>query len=247
MKFVLANWKMYLDERTAKALAKQVASFRMPQKAKKAVALFPSALHLQVVKTIIGKKIPLGAQNAAGASRGAWTGENSPEDVKRAGASYVLVGHSERRAQGETDELIAKKMNAAAAAGLIPVLCVGEKLEEREAGEAVSVVLRELDAALRSFPKGKPFLVAYEPVWAIGTGKAATPETAGEMHRAIQAGLREIRGSAGGKTPVLYGGSVDPENVARFLAIQEIAGILVGGASTKWGSLQKILKAAILA
>ncbi|WP_295803558.1 triose-phosphate isomerase, partial [uncultured Microbulbifer sp.] len=185
----------------------------------------------------------LGAQNLSEQVSGAFTGEVSAEMLVDCGVGYVIVGHSERRSlYGESSELVAAKFAAAKAAGLVPILCVGESLEEREAGNTLQVVAEQLQAvtALDLPNTWQDAVVAYEPVWAIGTGKTATPEQAQEVHQFI----RQQLGEAGAETQILYGGSVKAANAAELFAKADIDGALVGGASLKADEFTKICCAA---
>ncbi|HEY2659833.1 MAG TPA: triose-phosphate isomerase, partial [Caulobacteraceae bacterium] len=166
------------------------------------------------------------------------------EMLADAGARLVILGHSERRAgYGETDELVARKVAAALRAGLEPIVCVGETLEQRKAGEALSVVTGQVRGSLPAELAGKAFSVAYEPVWAIGTGLTPTTPEIEEMHRAIRATLSEMFGSAADTAPILYGGSVKPSNAAEILHAAEVGGALVGGASLKAADFMQIVRA----
>jgi len=179
--------------------------------------------------------IALAAQNCHPAGEGAYTGETSLSMLAGAGASHVLVGHSERRALfGEQDDFLNQKIKAVLAAGLVPVFCVGETLEQREAGAAESVVEKQLRQGLDGVVPNGRLMIAYEPVWAIGTGKTATVADAGSMHQFIRQCLLSLAadgGGRGGDVPILYGGSVKPANAPELLAVNEINGVLVGGAS----------------
>lgn len=219
----------------ARALAAAFAAKWTPRD-DRTVLLFPPALSLASVAHALGNRtdVGVGVQNIWTEDKGAFTGENSAPMAKDAGARYVLVGHSERRhIFGETDEQSAKKCAAAARHDLIPVLCVGELLSEREQGITNDVVLRQLRAGLSELSPDviASMAVAYEPVWAIGTGKNATPEDASAVHRVIRRALLDQGGSAAEKTPILYGGSVNGKNAKALLAADEVDGLLVGGAS----------------
>jgi triosephosphate isomerase len=185
-------------------------------------------------QALAGSSVRTGGQDCRAEASGAYTGDIAAEMLADAGASLVILGHSERRAgYGETDELVAQKVLAALRAGLEPIVCVGETLDQRKAGEALAVVTGQVRGSLPSELAGMAFSIAYEPVWAIGTG--LTPSTAEieEMHRAIRATLSEIFGQAGDVAPILYGGSVKPSNAAEILHAAEVGGALVGGASLK--------------
>ncbi len=208
------------------------------------VAVFPPYVLLaQVVDEIAGKDIVYGAQNVSEHESGAYTGEVSGSMLREQGCKYVIVGHSERRSiYGESSEQVAAKFVAAQKAGLIPVLCVGETLEQREAGETQRVVAEQLQAVidLAGLDAVCSAVVAYEPVWAIGTGKTASPEQAQDVHQAI----RQQLGDEGAKTRILYGGSVNAANAAELFAKPDIDGGLVGGASLKAGDFNEICKQA---
>lgn len=199
------------------------------------LAVFPSLeLTSSVAHATDGTDILLGAQDCFWERSGAFTGGISPENLKAIGCHYVLIGHSERRAMGETDEIFRKKFAAALAAGLTPVLCVGETQQQRDAGEAHASVKHQLSIATNGITV-HDYLVAYEPVWAIGTGRAATPDDAAEMCTYIK--------SIAGDAMTLYGGSVDAGNIAGFAAQDTIDGFLVGSASTSTEKLFPLLDA----
>jgi len=191
--------------------------------------------------------VELGIQNIHWQPKGAFTGEHSARMAMVAGARYALVGHSERRhVFGETDAEVELKVSAASAEGLTPVICVGETLEERRAGRVEEVIVRQLDAALSGFPREgvKSPMVAYEPVWAIGTGETATADDVVAAHGILRSRLRESRGDAfAAGVPLLYGGSVNPANAADLLALPDVNGVLVGGASLEAASFAKIAEA----
>ncbi|MBX7118292.1 MAG: triose-phosphate isomerase [Gemmatimonadaceae bacterium] len=234
-KLFAANWKMHQAPADAAAFMRTFTDQYARQQDRR-VLFFPSAVALHVVVQAIRERADLeaGVQNIHWEDKGAFTGETSGPLARAAGARHVLVGHSERRhVFGETDAETAKKVVAAFRSGLTPTLCVGEKLEEREAGETLTVVTRQLRAGFQGIEPEKlaTAIVAYEPVWAIGTGKTATPQDAGVVHVAIRAELRAMMGERGGAVPILYGGSVNRSNVDALLAADEVDGVLVGGAS----------------
>ena len=212
-----------------------------------AVAVCPPAVWLEAVaERLHQSRVALGAQNVHPEASGAFTGEVAPAMLREVGARYVVVGHSERRALfGESSAFVAQKVRAAGDAGLVPVLCVGETLEERDGGDAEAVVLGQLAASLDgvALDDAAGLVVAYEPVWAIGTGRTATPEQAQAMHAAIRSSLAE-RFSGGERTEVLYGGSVKPDNAAELFAQPDLDGALVGGASLEAESFAAIVAAA---
>ncbi len=228
-----ANWKMHVTPADARAFLSTFLA-RVPSQPGRSLWFFPSAVAIEAVAGAVQGRSDLrvGAQNVYWEPKGAFTGETSIGLAAGAGASGALVGHSERRhVFGETDGETGKKVKALLAAGLTPMLCVGEKLPEREAGETETVCIRQLRAGLEGLGAADlaKVLIAYEPVWAIGTGKNATPADASAVHRAIRAELTAL--GAAGHVPVLYGGSVNPGNAAALLAEGEIDGVLVGGAS----------------
>jgi triosephosphate isomerase (TIM) len=209
------------------------------------VAIFPPALSLAAALDAVKDRpdLLLGVQNVFWEGSGAYTGEISAPMAAEAGASLALVGHSERRhVFGESDADTARKVHAVLDAGLAPVLCVGETLEEREAGRAAEAVQRQLEAVARQLkaPQLTSLLLAYEPVWAIGTGRTASPADASEMHLRLRHFLRDRFGAEGATIPILYGGSVNPGNAAELLDAPEIDGLLIGGASVDPGSFAKI-------
>ena len=246
---------MYKTPPEARALAEEI-SRSLPAAAEPEVALFPPAVALTaVVDALRGspKRIAVGVQNIHFEKEGAFTGEISADMALAAGAGAALIGHSERRhVFGESDEWIGRKVARALATGLVPYLCVGEKLEEREAGRTKEVVGRQLAAGISGISEPGSLarvVVAYEPVWAIGTGRTATPQQGEEVHRFIRdeiasafAALGAPKARAEG-TMILYGGSVKPENAAAILAEADIDGLLVGGASLQADSFIRIVRA----
>jgi triosephosphate isomerase len=230
-----ANWKMHHGPSDARAFLRTFLA-HYARRQDRQVIFFPPAVSLTTVIDGLRERqdVMVGVQNIFWEDKGAFTGELSAPMARDAGADLVLVGHSERRhVFGETDEQAAKKVAAAVRAGLIPVLCVGEKLEERERGETEAVVLRQLGAGISQIDPHAvgTMLVAYEPVWAIGTGRNATPQDAGAIHRVIRGALRKVLGEKGAAVPILYGGSANRGNAASLLAADEVDGLLVGGAS----------------
>ena len=238
------NWKMNLGPSAGAAFVNTFLSLH-PARADRTVILFPPALSLGAVRIGLADRndIRVGVQNIHAEEKGAFTGENSAAIAADAGASFVLVGHSERRhVFGETDADVARKCAKAVEHGLVPVLCVGEKIEQREHGETEQVVLHQLRAGLSALPRDAVLgaIVAYEPVWAIGTGRTATPDDAAAVHRVIRAALIELAGASASEIPILYGGSVTPANANALLAADEVDGVLVGGASldpSGWASI----------
>ena len=245
VKLVAGNWKMNglgaslgEAEALAKALQEQAAACR--------VALCPPAtLTERMARALAGGSVELGGQDCHAEASGAFTGSVSAAMLVDAGATLVILGHSERRAGfGETDADVAAKVEAALAAGLEPIICIGETLAEREAGQAVEVVSRQVAGSLPASLSGKAFAVAYEPVWAIGTGLTPTLEQIEEVHIAVRAAMVAKLGEGGRVAPILYGGSVKPSNAAEILAVAEVGGALVGGASLKAEDFLGIIRAA---
>ena len=243
---IAGNWKMYKlvadSVATALELRPQVANANHCE-----VVIAPVFTALKTVADRLeGSNVRVAGQNCAAESKhGAHTGEVAADMLRDAGASHVIVGHSERRhIYGETDELVGRKVGAALAAGLSVILCVGETLEEREGGGAEAVVRRHLDGGLRGLTASDldRIIVAYEPVWAIGTGHTATPEQAQEMHAFVRRVLAErFSEEAADSIRILYGGSVKPDNVAGLMRQPDVDGALVGGASLEAESFARIV------
>ena len=212
------------------------------------LAVFPSFIGIRpVVDALQGTDVAVGAQDLYWEANGAFTGEISTAMIRDAGGTMALVGHSERRhVLGESDETVAKKLIAALQAGLTPVLCVGELISERDAGNARAVVQRQLASAFANVPASLAprTVVAYEPVWAIGTGRVASPDDAAEMHAAVRAWLSGRLGAAADGMRILYGGSVKPENAAGLIERENVDGFLIGGASLDPASFVAIAAAA---
>ena len=230
-----ANWKMNLTPAEASAFLDAFLNRYAPRD-DRSVILFPSALVFAGVRDRVQPRsdIRLGVQNVSTEEKGAFTGENSAAMAAGAGASFVLVGHSERRhAFGETDVQVAQKCARVVAHGLVPMLCVGETIEQRERGETAEVVLHQLRTGISMLDRAavRDIMIAYEPVWAIGTGRTATPGDASDVHLVIRAALAGIVGEEARAIPLLYGGSVNAKNAAELLAAPEVEGLLVGGAS----------------
>lgn len=229
-----ANWKMNHGPTDGRAY---IAAFlrAFPPHTDRTVALFPPALSLSAVRDARADRtdIRLGVQNIHSQEKGAFTGENSAPMARDAGAELVLVGHSERRhVFGETNLEVARKTALASRLGLIPVLCVGETLSQREMGDAERIVVEQLQIGLEQMkgPELGDVIVAYEPVWAIGTGHSATPQDATAMHLVIRATLREMGGRETDSAPILYGGSVNRGNAKTLLDADGVDGLLVGSA-----------------
>ncbi len=239
-----ANWKMNHGPTEAREFMRRFLTLS-PRRNDRTVMFFPSALAFSAVAEACRERtdVLLGVQNIYLEDKGAFTGESSAAMARDAGARFVLVGHSERRhVFGETDTMQAKKCAAAVRAGLTPVLCVGELLPQREAGEAETVVLEQLRVGLSELEPGTiaSMLIAYEPVWAIGTGKTATPADAAAMHGVIRTHLTSRLGERAHAIAILYGGSANKGNAATLLAAENVDGLLVGGASLEadgWSSI----------
>jgi triosephosphate isomerase len=247
MKVIAGNWKMNHGPEATRAF---FSGLELPRgAATHELVVFPPTLSLAaaVASPERDPRIQLGVQNIHWEDAGAYTGEVSAAMAHEAGAAFVLIGHSERRHLfGETDQDVARKVRAARRHGLVPVVCVGETLEERRAGRVEEVILGQLDAALEALDESRErFLLAYEPVWAIGTGETATPADASAAHAALRGRLDERIGPARAtRVPILYGGSVKPDNAAELLGARDVDGVLVGGASLVPASFAALVAAA---
>lgn len=234
--YIAGNWKMFKTPAEAKALAAELKTGLAGCSHKVLVA--PSFTALESVASVLkGSNILLGAQNMATAEEGAHTGETSVLMLKAIGVDAVILGHSERRhVYGETDNMINEKVKLALSHGLEVILCVGEKLDEREAGKAEAVVKTQTEAGLKGVSEAQleKVTIAYEPVWAIGTGKTATPDDADQIHKVTRDTVQSLYSAdAAEKMVIQYGGSVKPENAAQLMGMPNIDGALVGGASLK--------------
>lgn len=240
------NWKMYKTISESVALVQELKTACAGVSDREILVCTPATSFAAVRELVKGSNVKLGAQNLHWETQGAFTGELSGPMLKEAGCEYVVVGHSERRQYfGETDESVNKKMKAAFSHGLLPIVCVGETLQEREAGSTLSVVERQVKvgAAGLTPEQALKVVIAYEPVWAIGTGKTATPEQAQEVHAMIRKLLSGLYGEATAqKIRILYGGSVKPDNIDTLMAKPDIDGGLVGGASLKASDFARIVK-----
>ena len=237
---IAGNWKMYKNVEQSREFILALARSFEPR-AGMTVAVFPPFIALAGLRGL-DSKIKIGAQNLFQEEQGAFTGEISPWMLQGL-VDYVLIGHSERREIfKETDETINAKLRAALRFDLLPVLCVGETLQERESGKTMAKIQGQLQAALQGVEKNdlQRIVVAYEPIWAIGTGRNASPAQAQEVHQFIGARLREM--APGQNLPILYGGSVKPENSLELLAQPDISGVLVGGASLKVDTFSAIIQ-----
>lgn len=246
--FVCGNWKMNTDAASAAALAEGIKAASAGVEKVEVGACPPYVYLSRVGEALSGSQVALGAQNMYFEAGGAFTGEISAAMLLDVGCEYVILGHSERRhVMGETDELVNMKVRAALAAGLKVILCVGELLEEREAGDTEAVVKRHVSEGLRGVTAEDMarVVIAYEPVWAIGTGKTATPRQANDVHAFIRKLLAEIYdGEVAAATRIQYGGSVKGENAFDLMSQADIDGALVGGASLKAESFTKIISEA---
>jgi len=243
---VAGNWKMNGSLAFVDEFAAQITGFQLP--ADVTVVLLPPVAYLRsLIGALQGSPLEFGAQNAHTEAAGAFTGEIAPEMLRDVGARWVLVGHSERRAYcGETDALIADKFAAAVRADLHPILCVGETLEQRRAGQAEAVVCRQVRAVadrvgVGTFARGT---LAYEPVWAIGTGQTATADQAQTMHAVIRAEVATLDPQVAAAMRILYGGSMNADNAGTLLRERDIDGGLIGGASLRAESFAAIVAAA---
>ena len=240
---IAGNWKM--NGLAANLVEAKAVAAGLGQTTAR-VAICPSAtLIAPMALALQGASVAVGGQDCRAEASGAFTGDVAAEQLADAGAILVILGHSERRAgYGETDALVAAKVEAALRAGLEPIVCVGETLEQRKAGEALSVVAAQVRGSLPAGLSDRAFSVAYEPVWAIGTGLTPTTPEIEDVHRAIRAVLVDMFGEAGRAPPILYGGSVKPSNAVEILAADEVGGALVGGASLKAEDFLGIIRAA---
>ena len=249
--FIAGNWKENTDSHSSVALAKAVAAGSADVADERVtVAVMPPFVYLQaVVQAVSSSHVAVGAQDVYFEPKGAFTGEISPAMLKDVGCTYVLCGHSERRhVIHESDELVGKKVTAAINGGLLPILCVGELLEERDGGTTEKVVERHLRTGLAGLDveKMSAVTIAYEPVWAIGTGRTATPQQAQEVHEFTRGVLAKIYGKElAREIRILYGGSVKSDNAKELMAQADVDGLLVGGASLKADDFVKIIHAAV--
>jgi triosephosphate isomerase (TIM) len=244
---VAGNWKMYKTAAAAAELAQHVRAGVTDVAAEVVIVPPLTALHV-VRESLRGSNVGLAAQNMHWEKEGAFTGEVSPTMLQDAGCTHVVLGHSERRQMfGETDEGVGRKGRAAVDNHLVPILCVGETLAERDSSRTLEVVERQVEAALRALTPDEAarVVIAYEPVWAIGTGRTATPEQAQEVHDFIRRRVARSHGDpVGAAVRILYGGSVKPDNAVELMGQRDVDGALVGGASLKADSFLAIVRAA---
>lgn len=243
---IAGNWKLFKRTADALDLAKRLSSSVQAVEDVQ-IVIAPSFTVLPAVhQAISGTPISLAGQDCFWSEEGAFTGEVSPGMLMDAGCSHVIIGHSERRQYfGETDQTVNKKIRAALCAGLVPIACIGETLQERESGETLSVLERQLRAGLAGIPESdaEKLIIAYEPVWAIGTGKTASDEQAQEVHAFIRTLLeRMYHAGLADRLRILYGGSVKPDNIGGLMSCPDIDGALVGGASLNAESFSAIVK-----
>ncbi len=244
---IAGNWKMNTNRAEGTALAQAVAAGAGEVGEVDLLVCPPSVYLSAIADAISGSPVALGAQNMCDCDNGAFTGEVSSSMLNDVGAEYVILGHSERRTiYGETDEIVNKKTVKALEAGLAPIVCVGELLEEREAGKTTDVIKTQFEGSLAGITEAQitSIVIAYEPVWAIGTGKVATPEQAEEVHADLRRLLTErYNADIAAQIRILYGGSVKPGNAADILSKENVDGALVGGASLKAEDFLAIAKA----
>jgi triosephosphate isomerase len=246
-KLIAANWKMYKTPQQAEEFMRVFLTMLEPHPAAE-IVICPPFPALHAVAGVAGTRVGVGGQNLHWEKEGAFTGEVSAPMLVAAGCTHVIIGHSERRQYfGETDDTVNRKLKSAIAAKLHPIVCVGEVLQEREAGLTEDVLRRQCTGAFReiSAEDARSISIAYEPVWAIGTGKTATPQIAADAHRVIRAEAAKAFGEfSAHRTQILYGGSVKRDNAKSLLAEEEIDGALVGGASLDPKSFAAIVAAA---
>lgn len=242
--YIIGNWKMNGDKALAERLA--MAAMALPPKSHVQVVLCPPAIFMGELANLVDvTRIGLGGQDCHMQAEGAFTGDVSASMLYESGACYVLVGHSERRCgHGETNQIVAQKALQAANAELIPVICIGETAEQRKSGLANVVIEQQLAESIPEELAAGKFLLAYEPVWAIGSGQSATTDDIEAMHRHIITVVGKQKGAAANDVAVLYGGSVKAENAGEILTINGVSGVLVGGASLDPDAFSDIVAAA---
>ncbi len=239
---------MNLDISESVSLGEDIKDFAFKKDLKCGVLVCPPAINIvPVLNSVIDSDVKVGAQNCYFENKGAYTGEIAPCMIKATGAEYVIIGHSERRAYfGENNNLLNKKLKAVLAEGLKAILCIGETLEERKNRKTFEVLENQLKEGLAGVDESisENIIIAYEPVWAIGTGEAATNDQVDEAHRKIRAFLKELFPNKAKEVLILYGGSMKPDNAAELLAIEDVNGGLIGGASLKADSFIKLIEIA---
>ncbi len=241
--YCAGNWKLNKGPKATKEFLETLASQAHDEELSR-LSLFLPALTLHLVPPSLAVRgLNWGAQNVYWEQEGAFTGENSPVVLKELGATHCLVGHSERRSLFSESNLdTQKKMQALARTQITPILCLGETLEQRKSGETNAVICTQLEDALKNWSASDSFWLAYEPVWAIGTGEVATPQQAEDAHRALKDKLKSLLPTVSSRVPILYGGSVKPENAEELGRMPSVNGFLVGGASLKVPSFLEILR-----
>ncbi len=244
-KLIAGNWKMNGVPADLEII-RDVAAKLVPNKGQPdAVLCVPATLLADAARQAAGSALLVGGQTCHSLEKGAFTGDISAQMLKQAGAGYVIVGHSERRTNhGETDEIVAAQARAALNAGLKPIICVGETLHERTSGATLDVIGGQLTGSLTGLEAPESFVLAYEPLWAIGTGKVASPAQIGEVHDFIRDFLERRFGAPGQSVKILYGGSLNPGNAAEILPVSNVDGGLIGGASLKAGDFLAIYETA---
>ncbi|MDP1554589.1 MAG: triose-phosphate isomerase [Hyphomonas sp.] len=243
---IAGNWKMNGVPADLEIIRDVAARLVSDKGRPDAVLCVPATLLADAARQAAGSALHIGGQTCHSLEKGAFTGDVSAQMLKQAGATYVIVGHSERRTgHGETDEIVAAQARAAVNAGLMPIICVGETLDERNSGATLDVIDGQLTGSLAGLEAPESFVLAYEPLWAIGTGKVATPAQIGEVHDFIRGFLERRFGPAGQSVRILYGGSLNPGNAAEILPISNVDGGLIGGASLKAGDFLAIYKTAV--
>lgn len=247
--YVVGNWKMNTTYTSAVSLAQGIVNQSSTSWEEAEVVVCPPFTALKGVSNVLHfdrAPLKLGAQNLSAFEPGAYTGEISAEMLTDLDCAYVIVGHSERRAMGETNSDVAAKAQAAQRAGLTPIICCGEDLATYEAGQSESFVVDQVKASLEGVDHTLPFVIAYEPIWAIGTGEVATPDTASRIALSIRTALNDLTGAQRAEeVPLLYGGSVKAGNVGLFLDAPHINGVLVGGAALEVSSFVEIVQTAL--
>lgn len=239
--YCAGNWKLNHNASAAEKFIADLLKVTEPQDQEHIILLPPALVAWKVAAALQNSRISWGGQNCYFAAQGAFTGENSPAVFKEMGAKYCLVGHSERRhVFNETDEVLAKKIQCLQGLGLTPILCVGETLDDRRWNRTREVILRQLRTGLSLANPKEPLFLAYEPVWAIGTGEVATPLQVEEAHHLLHQAMHEWNASAATVTPILYGGSVKPENARSLASLNNVNGFLIGGASLVVSEFVKI-------
>ena len=243
MFYCAGNWKLNKSATEAREYVRALREIAKPDEAANLVVLPPALVAFEVAAGLAGSSLRWGGQNCYAEIKGAFTGENSAVTLKEMGAAFTLVGHSERRQIfGEPEEMLAKKVAAAQNAGLTPILCVGETQDDRRWNRTQEVIVRQLRQGTLAADPNKPLWLAYEPVWAIGTGLVATPEQVEEAHTILRRSLKEWSTSVADDIPILYGGSVKGENAASLATLANVNDFLIGGASLDPNEFLKIYR-----